>query len=250
MTRTVADSALMMREIARPDARDGMSLPPQEFAWLDLAIEVKGLRIGLWLGAGVGIAVEPETRAAIERAAQILADAGAHIEEVRPFLTRPMLEGLDRFWRQRAWSDIGALPPERRARVLPYIRRWAEGGQNLTGAQVYDGMNQMIVMRDAALRACAPFDFVISPTAPVASYPAEFASPIDDPERPFEHIGFTVAFNMSGQPASSVNAGYTASGLPIGLQIIGQRFDDLGVLRLSRAWEDLRGQQRPWPRCG
>jgi aspartyl-tRNA(Asn)/glutamyl-tRNA(Gln) amidotransferase subunit A len=110
-------------------------------------------------------------------------------------------------------------------------------------------MNQMIVMRDAALRACAPFDFVISPTAPVPSYPAELASPIDDPERPFEHIGFTVAFNMSDQPASSVNAGYTASGLPMGLQIIGQRFDDLGVLRLSRTWEDLRGQQRPWPRC-
>ena len=249
MTRTVADSALMMREIVRPDARDGMSLPPQDFPWLDLAMEVKGLRIGLWLDAGVGMAVEPETRAAVERAAHILDDAGARIEEVRPFLTRPMLEGLDRFWRQRAWSDIGALPPERRARVLPYIRRWAEGGQNLTGAQVYDGMNQMIVMRDAALRACAPFDFVISPTAPVPSYPAELASPIDDPERPFEHIGFTVAFNMSDQPASSVNAGYTASGLPIGLQIIGQRFDDLGVLRLSRAWEDLRGPQRPWPAC-
>ena len=59
------------------------------------------------------------------------------------------------------------------------------------------------------------------------SYPAELASPIDDPERPFEHIGFTVAFNMSDQPASSVNAGYTAAGLPIGLQIIGRRFDEV-----------------------
>jgi Asp-tRNA(Asn)/Glu-tRNA(Gln) amidotransferase A subunit family amidase len=54
---------------------------------------------------------------------------------------------------------------------------------------------------------------------------------------------------MSDQPASSVNAGYTASGLPIGLQIIGQRFDDLGVLRLSHAFEELRGRQRPWPTC-
>ena len=249
MSRTVADSALMMREIARPDTRDGMSLPPQDFAWLDLAMDLKGLRIGLWLDAGIGMPVEPETRAAIERAARLFADAGAHIEEVPPFLTRPMVDGLDRFWRQRAWTDIGALTPEHRDRVLPYIRRWAEGGQKLTGAQVYDGMNQMIVMREAALRACAPFDFMLSPTAPVPSYPAELASPIDDPERPFEHIGFTVPFNMSDQPASSVNAGYTAAGLPIGLQIIGQRFDDLGVLRLSRAWEDLRGPQRPWPTC-
>ena len=62
-----------------------------------------------------------------------------------------------------------------------------------------------------------------------------------------EHIGFTVAFNMSGQPAVSVNAGYTSGGLPIGLQIIGHRFDDQGVLQLARAWEQLRPAQRPWP---
>ena len=68
-----------------------------------------------------------------------------------------------------------------------------------------------------------------------------------DPLRPLEHIGFTVPYNMSEQPAASVNCGYTASGLPIGLQIAGQRFDDLGVLRLARAFEHLRSAQRPWP---
>ena len=52
---------------------------------------------------------------------------------------------------------------------------------------------------------------------------------------------------MSEQPAVSLNAGYTAAGLPIGLQIVGQRFDDLGVLRLARAWERMRPAQRPWP---
>jgi aspartyl-tRNA(Asn)/glutamyl-tRNA(Gln) amidotransferase subunit A len=56
-----------------------------------------------------------------------------------------------------------------------------------------------------------------------------------------------VAFNMSEQPAASVNAGYTSAGLPIGLQIIGQRFDDVGVLRLSRTFEEMRAPQRSWP---
>ena len=83
--------------------------------------------------------------------------------------------------------------------------------------------------------------------SPVPAFAAELASPIHDPERPFEHIGYTVAFNMSEQPAASINAGYTSAGLPIGLQIVGQRFDDVGVLRLGRAFEDLRGPQRPWP---
>ena len=45
----------------------------------------------------------------------------------------------------------------------------------------------------------------------------------------------------------SINCGYTASGLPIGLQIVGHRFDDLGVLQVSRAWEQMRPAQRPWP---
>jgi Asp-tRNA(Asn)/Glu-tRNA(Gln) amidotransferase A subunit family amidase len=247
MTRTVADAALMMREIARPDPRDGMSLPPNEIAWDALTIDLKGLRIGLQLEAGIGMAVEPEVRACIEGAARLFEEAGAVVEPVGPFLTRPMLDGLDIFWRQRAWADIGPLTDAERAKILPYILRWAEGGRSLSGADVYRGMSQMGAIRDAALRATGPYDFVLSPVAPCPSYPAELASPINDPEQPFEHICFTVPYNFSEQPSASVNAGYTASGLPIGLQITGRRFDDLGVLRLSAAFEEMRGEQRPWP---
>jgi aspartyl-tRNA(Asn)/glutamyl-tRNA(Gln) amidotransferase subunit A len=224
-----------------------MSLPHQDLPWLDLRIGVRGLRIGVMMEAGVGLPLDPEIRAAVEAAARAFEAAGAVLEPMPPFLTREMLDGLDAFWRQRAWADIGALDEERQDSILPYIRVWAEGGRNLTGEQVYHGMHQMMVMRQAAVRACRPYDFVISPVAPVSAYEAELASPIDDPMQPFEHIGYTVAFNMSEQPAASVNAGYTRGGLPIGLQIIGARFDDLGVLRLSRAFEDLRGPQKPWP---
>jgi aspartyl-tRNA(Asn)/glutamyl-tRNA(Gln) amidotransferase subunit A len=91
------------------------------------------------------------------------------------------------------------------------------------------------------------FDFVVSPVAPVVSYPADAHSPTDDPHRALEHIAFTVACNMSEQPAASVNWGYDRDGLPIGVQVIGQRFDDLGVMRLCRLLETLRPEQRPWP---
>jgi aspartyl-tRNA(Asn)/glutamyl-tRNA(Gln) amidotransferase subunit A len=80
------------------------------------------------------------------------------------------------------------------------------------------------------------------------AFAAELPSPTNDFEQPLEHIGFTVPFNMSEQPAASVNCGYTDTGLPIGLQIVGQRFDDLGVLQISHAFERLRGPQRAWPR--
>jgi len=248
MTRTVRDAALMMRSLSRPDVRDTMSLPPQDLPWLDLGLDVKGLRIGVMMEAGIGMALDPEVRARIERAVRLFAEAGAAVEPIPPFITREMLDGLDDFWRQRAWADIGPLSDEQRSRILPYILAWAEGGKFLTGAEVYAGMNQMIVMRHAAVAATQGFDFVLSPVAPVPAYHAELASPIHDPEEPFEHIGYTVAFNMSDQPAASINAGFTASGLPIGLQIIGRRFDDLGVLRLSHAWEEMCPDKRPWPR--
>ena len=69
MTRTVEDSALMMRELSKPDWRDAMSLPPQDLPWLDLAIEVRGLRVGVMMEAGVGMPLDAEVRAAIEAAA-------------------------------------------------------------------------------------------------------------------------------------------------------------------------------------
>ncbi len=247
MTRTVADAALLMQVLSLPDARDTMSLPHQPIDWQQLDREARGLRIGLLMDAGWGLAVEPEVRAAVEAAARAFEAAGAVVEPVRPFMTREMADGMDRFWRMRSWLDISALPAERRAKVLPYITAWAQGGEHLTGAEVFHGYSQMGAMREAAVAACRPFDVLLSPVSPMPAYAAELASPTDDPQRPFEHIAFTLPYNMSEQPAASVNCGYTAGGLPIGLQIVGARHDDVGVLQVARLWERLRPAQRPWP---
>ena len=247
MTRSVADAALMMGPLSCPDRRDTMSLPWQDIPWQQLERDVRGLRLGLWLDAGLGLPVAPDIRAAVLAAARAFEAAGAVIEEVPTFLTRAMLDGMDDFWRTRSWLDICALPEDRRATVLPFIVDWARGGAGLSGERVFRGQSQMGAMREAAVRACAPFDFVLSPTAPIPAYAAELPCPTNDPTRPFEHIAFTLPFNMSEQPAASINCGYTTAGLPIGLQIIGARHDDLGVLQIARAWEQLRPAQRPWP---
>ena len=247
LTRTVADAALLMQVLSQPDARDTMSLPPTDIAWSELRRELEGLRIGLLLDAGWGLAVEPETAAAVQAAARAFEAAGAFVEPLAPFTTRAMIDGLDNFWRMRSWLDFSALPPERQAKVLPYIREWVVTAQTLTGAQVFQGFSQMGAIRDATLAATERFDFVLSPVAPVPAFKAEWASPVNDPQRPFEHIAFTLPFNMSTQPAASINCGFTRQGLPIGLQISGRRFDDLGVLQVAREWEVLRGPQRPWP---
>ncbi len=248
LTRSAADAALMMLVLSRPDRRDHMSLPPADIPWQALDISPKGLRLGLMLDAGFGATVTPEVKAAIEAAARLFAAEGAEIIEMPPFLTPEMMAGLDTFWRVRAYADIRALPPERAAKVLPFIRAWAEGGAGASGLDVYNGVSQIMAMRAAAARAFAEIDFALSPTAPMPAFAAELPAPSNDPKRPFEHIGFTVGANMSEQPAVSINAGYTESGLPIGMQIIGQRFDDIGVLRLAALWEKLRPAPHPWPR--
>ena len=139
--------------------------------------------------------------------------------------------------------------------MIPWERLASEGrlplwvvDKDFTGGDVYSGFAQIEAMRNALHAALRDVDFIISPTAPEPSYPAEWASPFNDPQRPFEHIAFTVAANMGGQPAVSINCGYSGGGLPIGLQIIGQAFDDLGVLRLARAYEEMRAPSRPWPK--
>jgi aspartyl-tRNA(Asn)/glutamyl-tRNA(Gln) amidotransferase subunit A len=247
MTRTVADAALLMSVLSQPDERDTMSLPYQDIAWPRLECELRGLRIGLMLDAGWGLPVEPEVRAAVEAAARVFEAAGAIVEPVAPIMTRAMADGMDDFWRTRSWLDISALPEARRAKVLPFIVEWARGGAGLSGERVFRGYSQMAAMRDAAVRACSTFDVLLSPTAPIPAFAAELPCPTNDPAQPFEHIAFTLPFNMSEQPAASINCGYTSGGLPIGLQIAGKRHDDLGVLQVARAWELLRPAQRAWP---
>jgi aspartyl-tRNA(Asn)/glutamyl-tRNA(Gln) amidotransferase subunit A len=248
MTRDAADAALMMATLSLPDIRDYASLKYEKLHWMIEPAMLKGLRVGLLLDAGCAAAPTPEVKAAVERAARDFEAAGAHVEPLKPFLTQDMLDGLDHFWRTRALIDLHALSPTKRALVLPFIRDWAESASRFSGEQVFRGFSQIPAMRKAAVAATAPFDCVLSPTAPMTAFPAEWASPSQDPLKPFPQVGFTVAFNMSEQPAASVNCGYDSEGLPIGLQIVGRRFDDLGVLAIARAFEAMRaGEARPWP---
>ena len=247
MTRTVADAALMMASVAQPDDRDYSELPAPGIDWTAFEVDpsfLKGKRVALHMDAGCGLPLDPQIAQAIRQAAKRIEAAGAQVEEIPAFMTPKMLEGMDHFWRMRSCLDMQAMSAEQRAKILPYIREWAESAAGFSGAHVFDGYSQFVATRATAAKA---YDFVISPVSPNMPAPADHASPTNDPMRPLEHIGFTVPYNMSEQPAASVNCGYSAEGLPIGLQVAGRRFDDLGVLQFSRAFEQIRGAQKPWP---
>jgi aspartyl-tRNA(Asn)/glutamyl-tRNA(Gln) amidotransferase subunit A len=247
ITRTVDDAALMMSVLSRPDRRDGMSLPALEINWKALEKSPRKLRIGLMLDLGVGQALEKEVREVTVKAAKAFESAGAVVTEVDGILTREMLDGLDNFWRARMWDDLSKLSQDESAKVLPYIYQWGERGATLSGVDVIRGFNATMAIRAAAAKLFCDLDYVISPVSPVVNFPAEFAAPINDPDKPFEHICYTVPWNMSENPAISINGGYDKKGFPIGVQIVGRRFDDIGVLGMAKAFEGLRGPQKPWP---
>jgi aspartyl-tRNA(Asn)/glutamyl-tRNA(Gln) amidotransferase subunit A len=247
MTRTVDDAALMMSVLSRPDRRDGMSLPPDNINWKAHDKPVRKSRIGLMLDLGVGQALEKDVREVAVKAAKAFESAGAVVTEIDSVLTREMLDGLDAFWRARAWDDLSKLAPAR-AKALPYIYQWAEAGAKLSGVDVVRGFNATMAIRAAAAKLFSDIDYVISPVSPVVNFAAELAAPLNDPDKPFEHICYTVPWNMAENPAASINGGYDKSGFPIGVQIVGRRFDDLGVLGMAKAFETLRGPQKPWPK--
>ncbi len=247
MTRTVDDAALMMSVLSKPDRRDGMSLPPHDINWKALEKSPRKLRLGLMLDPGVGQALEKPVREVVVKAAKAFEAAGAVITEVDGLLTREMLDGLDNFWRARMWNELLKLPPSARGKALPYIHQWAEKATKLSGVDVFRGFDVTMDIRQAAAKLFRDIDYLISPVSPVVKFDAELASPINDPDKPFEHICYTVPWNMAENPAVSINGGYDAKGFPIGVQIVGRRFDDLGVLAMAKTFEGLRGAQKPWP---
>jgi aspartyl-tRNA(Asn)/glutamyl-tRNA(Gln) amidotransferase subunit A len=244
LTRTAGDAALALSVMSGYDPRDHTSLPA---ASDNYEVTVEGLRVALLLDAGVGLPVDPEVTAAVSSAAAVLEKGGAVIEPIGPIITREMLDGLDRFWRVRSAVDIAALPEERRAKVLPQIRSWVSTAGDVSGFDVFHGYSQMGAMAAAVTGVFTSYDVILSPVAPITAFPAELAYPTDDPSKPFEHIGFTVPYNMSAHPATTVNVGWSASGLPIGAQLAVPHHLDLSALALAGYLDSQQTERRDWP---
>ena len=248
MTRTVTDTALLMNALTKPDPRDFMALPYDGRDWSGALVdELRGKRLGLLLEIGAGLKPQPAVRRAIEKAAKAFEDAGAVVEPVPPFVTDEMLDGLNLFFQSRLLSEIERLSPDRQSKVLPFILAWSRRAEGRSAVDAMRAVAQIMLMREKAVGAIQGYNFLISPTSPITAYGVDEPTPGSDPARPFDHIAFTAPFNMSEQPAASICAGYDEEGLPIGLQIIGHRFDDAGVLMMAHSYESARASALPWP---
>lgn len=244
LARTVRDAALLTDVLAGPDARDHYSLPPEPGYAGRPPLNPKGLRLGLLLDMGYGMPAAPEVKAAVEAAARVLEELGARVEPMATPHREDPEPTVETYIRARMQAEIRALPPEKQGLVLPEVAAWAGRAEGLSARALLAAGDGIDRMRRQVVEATGRFDYVLSPVMPMTAFHAETAFP--DPARGWSHLHFTFPYNQTQQPAISLNCGFDGAGLPIGLQIIGRRFDDGGVLALAMAYEAARAPLR-WP---
>jgi aspartyl-tRNA(Asn)/glutamyl-tRNA(Gln) amidotransferase subunit A len=250
LTRSVEDAALMTQAMAGPHPWDFTSLeaPPQDYASQLRAATMKGKRIAYSRDLGHA-RVDPEVAEAVEKAVKVFEDMGAIIEDVTP-AWGPLGPELARFFWPATFSSRIESLPEFESGMDPGFVAMIKFASGFTTPQFMAMRSRRFAYIQQIHEFMEGYDFLLTPAVSVAAFPADRLQPEHWPQHEWDWLmwaEFSYPFNWSGNPAASVPCGFTPAGLPVGLQIVGRRFDDLGVLQASAAFEEARpwADQRP-----
>ncbi|MEU3625929.1 amidase [Amycolatopsis coloradensis] len=243
MARSVDDTALLLDVLSMPDYRDPAALAPPVSTFREaVRRDVRGLIAAYSPTLGF-VDVDPEVAEIVKSAVQSLGNAGLHIEETDPGFTDPK-PAFDILWSTGAAKWLDTFPAGSAERVDPGLRKVWEFGKTFSASD-YLGANAEraalgILMGEFHTR----YDVLITPTVPIPAFEAGHEVPPGSGISGWpDWTPFTYPFNMTQQPAISVPAGRTSSGLPVGLQIVGPRHSDDLVLAVAKLLEEVR----PWP---
>jgi aspartyl-tRNA(Asn)/glutamyl-tRNA(Gln) amidotransferase subunit A len=237
MTRSVRDAALMLSVLARYDLRDPFCIPDDPRDWRD-GIEdgVAGLRVGVLRRPGFDAPVDADGVQAVERAAAILADAGAEVAEAEPRLPDTSVV-FSRVWGAALARLVSMLPEARRALLDPGIPVVAQRLGGMSAIEFMDAESMRAAAGHAMARLHQRFDLVLCPTVPAGPPLAE--APTFDPVQALwrDWAPWTFTFNLTRQPAISMPLGLRSDGLPNAVQIAAAQYRDDLVLRAARVLE-------------
>jgi aspartyl-tRNA(Asn)/glutamyl-tRNA(Gln) amidotransferase subunit A len=248
MTRTVRDAALMLNTVAGADERDRFSLPTSHPDYLQ-AVEgdLRGMRVSWSPDLGFAI-VDPQVRQITAEAVKAFAELGCHVEEMNPGFDNP-----EELFQHFFYVNIGAMLqdyPGYEGQIDPQLLANIKEVGGLSGAGYAGSILRRGVIFDKIRRLFATYDLLLCPTVAVPPFGLGLEGPTQIAGRTVNRrawLALTPLFNLTGQPAATVPCGSTRDGLPIGLQIVGRRFDEATVLRASAAFEAIRpwAQKRP-----
>jgi aspartyl-tRNA(Asn)/glutamyl-tRNA(Gln) amidotransferase subunit A len=253
MARTVADAALMLETMAGPHFLDHTSCE----AWPDgylakLKAPMKGKRIAFSLDLGHA-RVDDEIADIVRNAARTFATTlQADVEEVTP-AWGPVGPELGRFFWSAYWARQVGLLADWADRMSPDLVACIRAGEQFRATDYLNTRERKLAYVASISSFLEDWDYLITPVASVAAFPVERVRPAHWPEHAWDWLAwseFLYPFNMSSHPAASVPCGMTAAGLPVGLQIVGRRFNDLGVLQAAAAFEEAVPMQQQRPKIG
>ena len=251
ITRTVADAALMLRVMAGAHPLDHYSLAGEPVDYgAHLGDGVRGLRVAFSPDLGHA-RVDGEVRDVIAEAVRAFDELGAIVEQPElPFAARgPELARF--FWRAHELPLAQHLDAFE-SRMDPGLVACIRDAEGISAAQYLEMRAAKLAYVEQIHSFFQHYDLLLTPAVSVAAFPAERLQPEHWPQHPWDWLAwsqFAYPFNFSGNPAASVPAGFTADGLPVGMQIVGRRLADHTVLAAAAAFEAVRpwAQHRPAP---
>ena len=240
MARTVADAALFLSAIAGPDPRDPLSIPEDGARFArPLGRSFKGVRVAWWKDLG-GIPVEPEVRRVVDANRAVFERLGCIVEEAEPDFdgARDAFATL----RHVAYhANYSALVKQRPEWVKETIRQEVAEAERLTGADVARALTRQARMHDQAVQLFERYEYFVLPVTQVAPFDVTVPYPQQVNGVPMmDYIDWMRScwyVTLMANPAISVPGGFTAGGLPVGLQIVGRHRDEWSVLQLAHAFE-------------
>ncbi len=238
MSRTVRDSALLLNVISKPDARDWHALPPTDTDYAErLGESMRGKRIAYSPRLGYVKRVMPEVESLVAAAVKRFEELGAHVEQADPEFGDPGLTFRNLWW-AGAGLLLGDLPPARKAQLDPGLRKMAEEGAALSLKDFLKANAARGTYGSQMRQFMEGYDFLLTPAVATTAFDVGQLTPLDDDGNAWmAWTPFSFPFNLTQQPAASVNCGFTKEGLPVGLQIVGKMYDDAGVFAASAAYE-------------
>lgn len=237
LTHTVEDAALLMNVITGPDSKDYSSIPFENINYVaELKKPMAIGRIGLVRDLGFKEKPSSECMAAVEMTAGMLKERGWTVVDIEAQFTDEDLEASEKFYKIRAEVELKKAGARRG--FAEKLNKWVADVAQASAVDLYEWYLIQQRCRMKATQMIKGFDFILTPATLTASLDAEFPGVNDNLFTPWSQ---TFLFNLSEQPAASIPMLITKSGSPTAVQIVGRRHDDVGVLKLSKQIEEMRG---------
>jgi aspartyl-tRNA(Asn)/glutamyl-tRNA(Gln) amidotransferase subunit A len=239
LSRTVADAAIMLDVISRPDARDPYAWPVPFAAPENLDNpDLRDLKIAFSARLGcTAPLVSPEVDRLVSAVVPLLTDAGAAVFSAAPDWPIDPLVPFRVFWETACYASVEATRLEKRRLLDPLILRVGASGAGISLAGYMKAMEQRMAIAATSKRFFDRHDLLVGPVMPVPAYALDRDVPEGFADEDWSWCPYTYLWNMTGQPAASVPIGFTEGGLPVGVQIVGRMGGEADILRAARAIE-------------